>query len=334
MIARAPTTDQPTAALHLVAPPPLDTCTSRPPGRLIPAILARDASTLSDDDQRITIGDRSAQRAATALGLSAHLHLAAPLARPALAKRMILARARPFNRVVCWSDELAHLAASLGAPVELISTNPDSLSTLPSAVTTLRVLTGDDHHTWTQRRASPRLDESLAERINHPTHDHDARTAMRAALDIDDRTIVLAAAADSPTDVNAREFAFLLGLLAVSGFHTVGLIPRAATNLHQAVRHHHALGKPFRLIQSTRPLPDLLPMTDACILGGAPQTAATNILERLCQSAGPRVLHLRHAGKAGFTRSQRIAARVLDQIDEVAAAMRARQPSSAEPLHA
>jgi hypothetical protein len=334
MIARSPTPDPDAPTLHLVAPPPLDPCAIRPPGRLVPAILARDTAALKDHDQLVTIGDRSAHRAALALGLDPDLHSPAPLARPALAKRMLLARTKPFERVVCWSDELAHLAASLRAPAELISTNPAVLPALPGASTTLRVLTGDDHDTWTQRRAAPRLDDTLIDRIIDPTPDPVARRALRTALDIDDDTIVLAATADAPSDVNAREFAFLLGLLAVSGFRTVGLIPRASANLHQAVRHHNALKKPFRLIQATRPLPELLPIIDACVIGGATRSASTVILQRLCESAGPRVLHLRHAGKAGFTRSQRIAARVLDQIDEVAAAMKARQPSSAEPLHA
>lgn len=332
MIARAPNPDTPT--LHLVAPPSLEPSATRAPGRLIPALLARDTPTRSNNTQLVTIGDQSSKRAAQALGLIPDLHITAPLAKPVLAKRMILSRTKPFDRIICYSDELAHLASTLKAPVELISTNPETLLTLPPNITVLRTLTQDDHDTWTQRRASPRLDETLADQLALPTPNPTTRATLRRALDIDDHTIVLAAAADAPHDVNAREFAFLLGLLAVSGYQTVGLIPRAASNLHQAVRHHNALSKPFRLIQSTRPLPELLPMIDACILGGAPTSASTRLLESLCESAGPRVLHLRHAGKAGFTRSQRIAARVLDQIDEVAAAMKSRQPSTPEPVHA
>ncbi len=80
--------------------------------------------------------------------------------------------------------------------------------------------------------------ERLAASITHP-----------AFPDLEDE-IVIAATADRPSDLDARQFGFLLGLLAVAGHRVHGLMPRDARNASLVRRHIAGLDEPCRVYES------------------------------------------------------------------------------------
>ncbi|MBO6513434.1 MAG: hypothetical protein JJ974_05665 [Phycisphaerales bacterium] len=320
--------------IHLVAPPSTDPTSRARSGRQIPTLLlAKTLATQNDQNARIfTIGDSSSARSAQLLGLHPNAHLTPVLGLPNSLKRILLSRLTslqsPPTRIVCWSDELidlaTHAATQLEIPAELVSTKPNTITKPPQNIDTIRVVLSEDHDTWTTLRRTCQSDHTLESLITQPPPSPESRAEARAACAIDDDTIVIAATADAPHEVDAREFAFLLGLLSVSGYSTLGLIPSTAANLDQALRHHRGLNSPFRILTTTDPITTNLPLLDAYIHPNDTPSGSSHLLDHLLQSASIPILNLRHSGKAGFSRAQGTAGQLLDEMDQIVHSMQSR----------
>jgi hypothetical protein len=224
-------------------------------------------------------------------------------------------------------------AAQLEIPIELISTKPSTLSKPPQNIDSIRVFEPADFDIWQTHRHTCQTDHLLTPLLDPQSPTQATRAHKRSAIDIDDQTIVIAAVADNPSDVDAREFAFLLGLLAVSGYQTLGIVPNTAKNLNQALRHHRGLKEPFRLMTSTETLPQLLPLLDAYIHPTDEISGSTQLLDRYLERADIPKLNLRHSGKAGFSRAQGSAGQLLDEMDAIVQRMKS-TANSPQPAHA
>lgn len=325
--------------IHLVAPPSTRAGASAQFGRTIPTLLL--ANTLKQHPQHsaqvITIGDSSTKTSAAKLGLESSTNLTPILASPNSLKRQLINRINHIahdspSRIICWSDELIHLAAHAAThfdiPTELLSTKPSVITKPPQNIDTIRVAISEDHDTWNTLRRTCQTDQSLESLITHSPVTPESRASARAAHAIDDDTIVIAATADAPNEVDAREFAFLLGLLSVSGYNTLGLIPNTATNLSQALRHHRGLNHPFRILTTTDPITKNLPLLDAYIHPNDAPSGSSHLLDHLLQSANIPILNLRHSGKAGFSRAQGTAGRLLDEMDQIVSIMQSNLTSA------
>tara|TARA_R110002096_G_scaffold173781_9_gene348965 strand:- start:163346 stop:164377 length:1032 start_codon:yes stop_codon:yes gene_type:complete len=328
------TTKPGTTAVHLVAPPSTVINPTKPIGRTIPTMLLAGATqhhlTPAPPHSRIIIiGDATTKASATALGLHYTDHYAPILSNPNALKRTLLTHLSNFqtepSRIICWSDELIHLACSLASkldiPCELISTKPSAITKAPQNIDIIRVFEPQDHDRWQDLRHTCKTDQLLANLIDPQTPTQAERQHARALLDIDDHTIVIGAVADIASEVDAREFAFLLGLLSVSGYKVLGIVPKSANHLSQAIRHHRGLGQPFRLLTTTDPIPALLPILDAVIHPTDDICGSTQLINRFFERADTPVLQLRHAGKAGFSRAQSSTSQLIDDMDRIAAEM-------------
>ncbi len=321
-------------AVHLVAPPSTRPNTSAHFGRTTPCLLL--AGALKDNltpppphSRVMVIGDSSTPATASAIGIPHTDHFTPVLANPNSLKRKILSQLSTFDaspsRIICWSDELISLASSIASsldiPTELISTKPSTIKKPPQSIDTIRVFEPQDHDRWLDLRHTCQTDQLLASLIDADQPTQQERSDARSKLNIDDQTIVLGAVADAPNEVDAREFAFLLGLLAVSGYQLLGIIPKTAKNLNQALRHHRGLDQPFRILTTTEPLPSLIPLLDAYIHPNNELSGSTHLVDRLLQRADIPILNLRHSGKAGFSRAQGAAGLLLDEMDHIVESM-------------
>jgi len=325
MIATGPGADT-GATLHLVAPPSWSPRDHRPSsGRLVPSLLAahalRDRAPTGSGAPAttlVTIGDTDARAGARLAWLEPDLHAAPVLGRLRPLVRRLARLAAGRERVVCWSDELLPLAARLGIPCTLVSTAPHEIP--PGAPRPERVLVADacdlDH--WETPAA--RLERDLARGIEHGSTAREGRAALRGAMEIPDDALLLGALEDNPSRVDARQFAFMLGLLSVTGYKVMGLVPRASARMTQALRHHEGLGRPFRFLIAEDPVTALLPALDACIVNPGHVSGSSVLMSQLIESAGVRVIDLSVTGRRGFSRSQRVASKILDQIDSIAPA--------------
>lgn len=338
MISPAPS--QNSAPLHLVAPPSSRTNTKHF-GRTVPCLLLSSHLADSSQSQQLTqpqiviVGDASTRTTATQFDIPFTHHIAPLLSNQRYASRQLISRVSalptPPTRIICWSDELLPLASAaasrFGLPLELVSTNPSVLNKVTANIDSIKAFDESDHDFWTNHRHTSSTDHCLAQRIDSTPPSAASRNAAKANLNIDDSTLVLAAVADAPNQVDAREFAFLLGLLSVSGYQILGLIPKSAKNLEQALRHHRGLDQPFRLLTTTDPLPALLPLIDAYIHPTDTTNGSTKLLDRYMTKAQVPILNLRHSGKAGFSRAQGTAGQLLDEVDQVINNMQNRNAS-------
>ena len=328
----SPTNSTQPQAIHLIAPPSTrsNQSTHTNFGRTTPCLLLAGAlknklTPPHPHSQIYTIGDATTKYTAIQLGLPISIHLTPILSNPNSLKRQLLKRLNHTNttpsRIICWSDELIHLASTIGTryeiPTELISTKPATITKPPQSIDTIRVFVNQDHDLWQNLRHTCQTDQLLAPLINPSQPSRAQRAAARAQFNIDDQTIVIAAIADTPNEVDAREFAFLLGLLSVSGYKVLGIVPKTAKNLTQALRHHRGLNQPFRLLTTTDPLPKLLPLLDTYIHPNDHISGSTHLIDRLLSRAEVPILNLRHSGKAGFSRAQGTAGKLLNEMDQI-----------------
>ena len=326
-------------AIQLVAPPSTRPNASAHFGRTTPCLLL--AGALQNNltpppphSRIIIIGDSSTPATATALNIPHTDHFTPLLANPNSLKRQILTRLSTSNttpsRIICWSDELITLASAIASqlniPTELISTKPSILKKPPQSIDSIRVFEPQDHDRWLDLRHTCQTDQLLSATIHAKQPTPQQRAAARSKLNIDDQTIVLAAIADAPNEVDAREFAFLLGLLAVSGYKLLGIVPKTAKNLNQALRHHRGLNQPFRILTTTDPLPNLIPLLDAYIHPTNQLSGSTHLIDHLLQKANIPILNLRHSGKAGFSRAQVAAGQLLNEMDHIVESMQSQLP--------
>ncbi|MGV6813799.1 MAG: hypothetical protein ACWA5W_02175 [Phycisphaerales bacterium] len=325
-------TGQHNTIVHLVAAP---SAMPQAPayGRVIPVMLCALAikHQLTPPGRVILIGDQSSQSQAHTLGLKPDTRIAPIMGKVSLARRTIKHAIGHPHRVICWNDELAPLLKGIPAELDLISTLPSSAPETISKRINIRTFESSDTDTWTQRGHHPQRDTVLA-KVLDSVDDHltlDDRQSIRSALGIDDSIMCLGVIADNPQQIDARELAFLLGLLDASGYALTGIVPNTASHLAAARRHHRGLGSPFSLRIATHPITSFLPAFDALIHPCFNATGSSMLLERMCENADIPVLRLKESTNEGLSRAPGVAGPIIEQLDEM---IKAHQPNP-EPAH-
>ena len=316
--------------VHLVAAP--SSIVAMPSsGRTLPAILCANAIKhgLTPPGHIILIGDSSCESQARLLGLDWHTRLAPPLGNPEMLKRRIKRLTKNASRVICWNDELAILLKGIPAELDLISTSPTNAPAYVSKRVSIRAFEQADCDYWTARANTVALDLLLPPILDNLADTN--RPITRASLGIDDNAMCIGVLADRPSDIDARELAFLLGLLNASGYRLTGIVPNTANQLPAAHRHHRALGSQFQLLVATDPITALLPIFDALIHPCFDGSGSSMLIERMCENADVPVLRLKHSGQAGLSRAPGVAGPIIEHLDEL---IQSNKQSRPEPTHA
>ena len=311
--------------IHLIAVPNADPG-SVSLGRTIPALLCAHAlkHKLTPPGRVILIGNSSCESQARLLGLDWHTRLAPPMGNPKYLARRIKKLAHSASRVICWNDELASLLKGIPAELDLISTSPADAPAYVSKRVNIRVFERSDRELWNERKNDASIDTVLSPILDNLADS--SRPVPRASIGIDDNAMCIGVLADRPSDVDARELAFLLGLLNASGYTLTGIVPSTASHLPAARRHHRGLGSKFQLIVTSDPITTLLPIFDALIHPCFDGSGSSMLIERMCESADVPVLRLKHSGRAGLSRAPGVAGPIIERLDE----MLAHKP---EPTH-
>jgi len=307
------------ATLHLVAPPSWTPTTGRRGlGRIVPGMLAAAALPRRANAKTtlVTVGDSAAQAEARRIGMRPDFHASPVLGRLRPLVRRLSRLASDAERVVCWSDELAPLATRLGPPCTLVSTASHEIPARSPRPDRVRVVDPCDVDHWSSPPAQ--VDRALTTRLGSIDTPSPDRDTLRNALGIPEGVLCLGTLEDNPSRVDARQFAFMLGLLSVTGYEVVGVVPRSAARMAQALRHHEGLGRPFRFLIAEEPMTGLIRALDACIVNPGRVSGSSVLLSRCIERTGVRVIDLSVTGRRGFSRSQRVAAKILDQIESVA----------------
>lgn len=317
----------PTGTLHVVALPATAAPTLRDPGRLAPALLLASALErgLCHPGPVVAVGPGQDTLPAP---LTLTARICPPVGEPRLGRSALARLARPCERIVCWSDELAPMARGLADEVHLVSTDPDACPSRPRHLSRITTLTERDSQRWRERGASPEPADWLA----RPEPPDPVRPALRT-LPVDPGTLVVAALADRPRRTDARGLAFLLSVLHVTGYPVCGLAPSVAESAAAARRHLRGLGDPFRLLLTERPLTTLLDQIDVAVMPEESDCAASLALQAAAEAQGCRVVRLSRRGRAGLKSTPGAVAPVLEAFDAaLAARAAARRPT--EPAHA
>ena len=319
--------------VHLVACPSEQT-ESTNQGRIIPTILCARALQQQHTPPGlvILIGDQSCEAQARRLGLKWHQRIAPPLSNPKLIHRHIKHLTKNASRVICWNDELGLLLSGIPAELDLISTLPKSASGYISRRVAVRVFEQDDKQVWLDRgqeatidRLLPKVLDNLSESITPINRDH---------LNIQPNTMCVGVLADRPSDVDARELAFLLGLLNASGYSLTGVVPNTASHLAAARRHHRGLGSKFQFLITTDPITTLLPIFDVLIHPCFDGSGSSMLIERMCENADVPVLRLKQSARAGLSRAPGVAGPIIEQLDEMITAANSQTANpAAKPTH-
>ena len=281
----------------------------------------------------ILIGNSSCESQARLLGLHWNLRLAPPMGKPELLRRQVRQLTKNASRVICWNDELAPLLKGIPAELDLISTLPSHAPSYVSKRVNIRTFEHTDTDIWNDRNNTATLDNLLSPLLDNLTDN--ARPVSRASIGIDDTTMCIGVLADRPSDVDARELAFLLGLLNASGYTLTGIVPSTASHLAAARRHHRGLGSQFQLLVATDPITTLLPVFDALIHPCFDGSGSSMLIERMCENADVPVLRLKHSGREGLSRAPGVAGPIIEQLDEMIESNQAQHPNpDPEPAHA
>ncbi len=302
--------------IHLVAAP-CATPGSDSLGRTIPTILCANAieQNLTPPGKVILIGNSSCESQARLLGLNWHARLAPPLGKPELLRRTIKRLTKNASRVICWNDELATLLKGIPAELDLISTAPTNAPAYVSKRVTIRTFEQADCDYWIDRSNAASVDTLLPKAIDNIADT--SRDVSRASINIDNDTMCIGVLADRPSDIDARELAFLLGLLNASGYTLTGIVPNTASHLAAARRHHRGLGSKFQLLVATDPITSLLPVFDALIHPCFDGSSSSMLIERMCENADVPVLRLKHSGREGLSRAPGVAGPIIEHLDEL-----------------
>jgi hypothetical protein len=277
----------------------------------------------------ILIGDSSCESQARLLGLDWHTRIAPPLGNPEFSRRGVRKLTKHASRVICWNDELAVLLKGIPAELDLISTSPTSAPAYVSKRVSIRAFEQSDCDFWTSRANTSSLDTLLPQSLDNLADTN--RPITRASLGIDDNAMCIGVLADRPSDIDARELAFLLGLLNASGYTLTGIVPNTSNHLAAAHRHHRALGSQFQLLVATDPITALLPIFDTLIHPCFDGSGSSMLIERMCENADVPVLRLKHSGQAGLSRAPGVAGPIIEHLDELIQSNKQPQP---EPTHA
>ena len=299
-------------------------------GRTIPVMLCAEAieHKLMPPGQTILIGDSSCQSQARLLGLDWNLRLAPPMGKPQLLRRQILGLTKNASRVICWNDELACLLKGIPGELDLISTLPSAAPEYVSKRVNIRCFERTDCDTWDQRGNTSSVDTILPPILDNLLDT--SRPVSRASIGISDETMCIGVLADRPSDVDARELAFLLGLLNASGYNLTGIVPETASHLSAARRHHRGLGSRFEFLVASDPITTLLPIFDALIHPCFDGSGSSMLIERMCENADVPVLRLSDSGRAGLSRAPGVAGPIIEQLDEM---IKSNSKLQKEPAH-
>ena len=263
----------------------------------------------------VLIGDGSCGSQAHLLGLEWNTRIAPPMNKPELVRRQIKRLTKNASRVICWNDELASLLKGIPAELDLISTAPTKSPSYLSKRVAIRTFEQSDHDYWIDRGNAATLDRLLPPLLDNISESH--RTISRASIGIDDNTMCIGVLADRPSDIDARELAFLLGLLNASGYSLTGIVPSTSSHLAAARRHHRGLGSKFQLLVATDPITTLLPLFDALIHPCFDGSGSSMLIERMCENADVPVLRLKHSGRDGLSRAPGVAGPIIEHLDEL-----------------
>ena len=236
-----------------------------------------------------------------------------------LARRQLKQHIANAKRVICWNDELIPLLKGVPAELDLISTLPTQAPKYVSKRVNIRTFEQSDFEQWTARGLHPTNDALLPKVLDNLCDDQaqQSREQIRSALGIDDSTMCLGVLADRPSDIDARELAFLLGLLDASGYSLTGIVPNTATHLAAARRHHRGLGSPFQLLIATEPITSMLPAFDTLIHPCFDGSGSSMLIERMCENADVPVLRLKQSNRAGLSRAPGVAGPIVEHLDEM-----------------
>lgn len=300
-------------------------------GRTIPTLLCAQAieQSLTPPGRVILIGDSSSEHQAKLLGLKFSDRLAPPLGKAELLRRIVKQKTRSASRVICWNDELSILLSGIEAETDLISTSPTSAPNHISKRISIRVFERGDFELWMNRGYSPTLDSLLPPILDNLINS--CRPITRESIGIKSNAMCIGVIADRPSEVDARELAFLLGLLNASGYTLTGIVPSTANHLAAARRHHNGLGSLFQFLVADDPITSLLPVFDALIHPCFDGSGSSMLIERMCDNADVPVLRLKHSGRAGLSRAPGVAGPIIEQLD---ALIESNKAIDSEPVHA
>lgn len=277
----------------------------------------------------VLIGNSSCESQSRLLGLEISQRLAPPMGKTDLLRRRIKQLTRNASRVICWNDELASLLTGISAEADLISTSPASAPDHISKCVSIRVFEQQDYHYWDDRGHKPAIDTLLPPLLDHLAEKN--RPITRASVGINQDSMCIGVLADRPSDVDARELTFLLGLLNATGYNLTGIVPSSANHLAAARRHHRGLGSLFQFLVTTDPISTLLPVFDALIHPCFDGSGSSMLIERMCENADVPVLRLKQSDREGLSRAPGVAGPIIEHLDEI---LHSSQAAKQEPVHA
>lgn len=318
--------------VHLVAVPSTNPDT-KPLGRLIPGILCHRAiqTGLTPPGQIVLVGDSTCESQAQLLGLQYTSRLTPPLGNPKLLRRRFRQLTRHAKRIVCWNDELASMLRGITADRDLISTLPTHAPSHISKNISIRVFEQQDREYWESREHIAEVDTLLPGVLDDIADD--LQPIERATLGMNPDAICIGVLSDRPSDVDARELAFLMGLLNAAGYPLTGIVPNTASHIAAARRHHRGLGGKFQFLVIADPITARLPIFDAMIHPCFDGSGSSMLIERMCENADVPVLRLKQSAREGLSRAPAVAGPIIEHLDALVAEANQRL-STSEPINA
>jgi len=134
-----------------------------------------------------------------------------------------------------------------------------------------------------------------------------------------DRSSVIAIIADRPGDLDARQFGFLLGLLAVAGHRVDGLMPREARDGHLVRRHIAGLDEPCRVFESrVSTLFTLARARMALIPPSVPEgSGAELVMKRWCEALGVELVRFAQQPLGERRQTPALAVPVIEALERI-----------------
>ncbi len=298
--------------IHLVAVPSTEN-TTKPLGRIAPGILCAQAikSNMIPDGQIILIGGRTCDDQARKLGLENTIRFAPPLGQPNLIRRQIKLSTKSSQQIYCWNDELVSIIRGLPIERHLISTAPHLIPRGSiSKQIKVRVLNDQDHIAWKNRGIECSVDRTLPLAIDRMNIEHLNENQNKNSL-------CIGVISDRPSDTDARELAFLMGLLNAAGHSLTGVVPSTSAHLPAAHRHHRGLQAKFKFVTISDPMCSWLHQFDLCIHPNYDGSGSSMLIERICKRAGVPVLRLKQSMREGLSRAPGVAGPIIEQLDQI-----------------
>lgn len=242
------------------------------PRECIDATLIACAHTIRDTREHehtvLLFGPQSFEDRARDLGIATHDRIPCPSNDPALAESSLarFLHDRPlFDSLTCWSLDTLSLWnrcgwISLDAVGVLAGVNRRAAR---PAVGPAPVIALHERDAADLRRAG--IDPSLA-RVGpaRPCADED-RAALRAALDLDERTLLIALLAEPESAASALWMTYLLLVLEYRDIDAVGLVPAGCSHWVRAKRAHRNMGLRSPMLRVDEPMARILPRCDIAV---------------------------------------------------------------------